>query len=669
MKPPINSAIEPIKRPSMVQRCAVAFVLIAIATLALAFFEYRCYWDSILRLGSWQLGRLDRVLLFGSVFGKSLMVVSIPILAGITLQRWLGNGRLANSVFWFFVLLVPLAVLGYIATDVRVRVITGQSLEYYLRRAVNQNALQWGGDGKRYLLPLLLPVVGGGSMLGVFVLIRRRIESVIASIPLRIAMTMVVGTGVTSVGFSLTVIVFRGYADQPAALQRLHHQFPVQAYLFHPDRVATTGHAVFQTDVRQDFAPLGEALFQRSKQGKVLRHQDLNDAKLPILAERPNVVLLILESFRYDCVDPQLMPKLARRSQSGWVATRHLSGSNCSPQGSFALLYGQYAMCYDAVLNQQHEPVLCQLWRKSGYQTQLAASCVFDYRRMDEMFSPNTFDQFHQSAAASKDWPQTDMETLKIITDSLQSSDPAPKLAVGYLMSTHYDYQYPTDYEAISVPDELSAEAGETVYNETDRQIPEGISRKILLSRYQKSLRFMDDALDIFLESIDLSETIVVITGDHGESLYDDGVLSHGSRLSKIQTHTPMVILGKNVPVGESRQITSHVDLIPTLWRLCGGADLKSKSLDGRNLLEHSAATTGFLIHEYPDSWDVMIIRNDDKLLLNQSRTSPRLSILGFSGDDGLVDPSIQKTPSDVSVWAETFRTLNFQSHEPDSEK
>lgn len=49
--------------------------------------------------------------------------------------------------------------------------------------------------------------------------------------------------------------------------------------------------------------------------------------------------------------------------------------------------------------------------------------------------------------------------------------------------------------------------------------------------------------------------TLIIITGDHGESLFDDGLLGHGHQINDIQTHIPFVInqpgIGWSHPVGQ----------------------------------------------------------------------------------------------------------------------
>jgi len=76
----------------------------------------------------------------------------------------------------------------------------------------------------------------------------------------------------------------------------------------------------------------------------------------------------------------------------------------------------------------------------------------------------------------------------------------------------------------------------------------------------------------------------VILTGDHGESLFDDGTLAHASRLSEIQTRVPFVLVGPGVPRGRVvDRPTTHLDVLPTLLRLLGVPS--SSGFSGRDLL------------------------------------------------------------------------------------
>ena len=80
------------------------------------------------------------------------------------------------------------------------------------------------------------------------------------------------------------------------------------------------------------------------------------------------------------------------------------------------------------------------------------------------------------------------------------------------------------------------------------------------------------------------AETVIVATGDHGESLGEHGESEHGILLYDATLHVPLIMRGPGVPSGVTiRQQVRHVDVLPTIVELLG---VKAPSpLDGVSLV------------------------------------------------------------------------------------
>ena len=70
--------------------------------------------------------------------------------------------------------------------------------------------------------------------------------------------------------------------------------------------------------------------------------------------------------------------------------------------------------------------------------------------------------------------------------------------------------------------------------------------------------------LDALEESGRLDETLVVVTGDHGEMLGEHGEQTHGFFVYDAVTHIPVIIAGPGVPAREIVDQVRIVDLMPT---------------------------------------------------------------------------------------------------------
>jgi len=86
---------------------------------------------------------------------------------------------------------------------------------------------------------------------------------------------------------------------------------------------------------------------------------------------------------------------------------------------------------------------------------------------------------------------------------------------------------------------------------------------------YDAELRRMDAALGRVLDAVDLSRTIVVVAGDHGEALGDHGNAHHLSSLYDEQIHVPFVVWVPGHPGERHAAPTSTGYLFP--WLLLRG--------------------------------------------------------------------------------------------------
>ena len=97
------------------------------------------------------------------------------------------------------------------------------------------------------------------------------------------------------------------------------------------------------------------------------------DTSLSFLREhpkhRPNIIVIVLESFRYDALTPEVMPNLWKLAARGARMETHYAASNSSHYGLFALLYGRSPLNYFATLDTGLPPTLPFLLRQYGYRT------------------------------------------------------------------------------------------------------------------------------------------------------------------------------------------------------------------------------------------------------------------------------------------------------------
>lgn len=111
---------------------------------------------------------------------------------------------------------------------------------------------------------------------------------------------------------------------------------------------------------------------------------------------------------------------------------------------------------------------------------------------------------------------------------------------------------------------------------------------------YLGEIAYVDDQLSHFLPPIlaQHPNTVVVITGDHGEALGDHGEQTHGLFAYESTLKVPLLIIDPRVASRKESAYVRHVDVVPTLLARAGVA--RPNGLPGRDLLGAPAASDSY---------------------------------------------------------------------------
>jgi arylsulfatase A-like enzyme len=121
--------------------------------------------------------------------------------------------------------------------------------------------------------------------------------------------------------------------------------------------------------------------------------------------------------------------------------------------------------------------------------------------------------------------------------------------------------------------------------------MPPGISDKdYVIALYDGEIAYMDACIQTLFTALEsygiLDETIVVVTADHGETLYDHDCFFDHHGLYDVTLHVPLILRypGK-IPAGQRvAGYCQHYDLVPTLLELAGLQE-EGYSFDGKSLM------------------------------------------------------------------------------------
>lgn len=300
----------------------------------------------------------------------------------------------------------------------------------------------------------------------------------------------------------------------------------------------------------------------------------------------PNIVLLVAESLRWDRLTPEIMPNTWAMAQRAQHFTQHYSSGNGTREGLFGMFYGLYGSYWSNFLHAQRGPLLMDRVQALNYQLDLRTSARFSYPEFNKTLFANVPLQVQTESNDKLNAWQNDEASASATIDFIAKRDPTrPFMSFFFFESTHARYTFP-ESAVIATPYLDNVNYGEMSKASLAPRIGE------LLNRYTNSAHWVDEQMGRIYKYLDqnhlLDNTIVIVTGDHGEEFMEKGFWGHNSSFVEEQTHTPMVVWMPGMGHADINRLTSHMDIGTTLLQQLGApADTQTYSL-GRNLFDES---------------------------------------------------------------------------------
>jgi membrane-anchored protein YejM (alkaline phosphatase superfamily) len=284
------------------------------------------------------------------------------------------------------------------------------------------------------------------------------------------------------------------------------------------------------------------------------------------------------------------MPATAAFAAQNLAFTQHYSSGNSTQPGLGGLLYGIPATYWESISNADG----------AGGPAIVRAADALGYR-FGAFSSPDTlqrlrFDRYFFGAVPPGRMTLRENDGRKYESDAASAEQlstflgagPAPAFALIFFDSTHHRYVFPPDYPARFSPHQLAdipsfdADTDPTPY----------------YNQYLDAAGFVDTQVARVLDGIAaagrLDDTIVVITGDHGESFNDAhrGDWGHGLDYGELQTHVPLVVHWPGRGAARVDHVTEHADVTASLLHdALGCVNPLSDYTTGLGLLDSSPRT------------------------------------------------------------------------------
>lgn len=364
----------------------------------------------------------------------------------------------------------------------------------------------------------------------------------------------------------------------------------------------------------------------------------------PLRCEAPklNVLFVVLDSWRSDMLTPEIAPNLSRFADSALRFENHSSGGNATRTGIFTLFYGLPADYWHPFQREREGPLLVDEFLRAGYQPAIFAS------------APLTSPEFHQTvfrqipnlrlrSQSEKSW-ERDEEITREFLRFLETRNTAQPFFGFLFYDAPHAFSLPRDEQRIFVP--TLDEPDFMALNPSYDPVP-------FFNLYKNTIHFDDRLIAEVLAKLEQlglrDNTIVILTGDHGQEFNENGknYWGHSGNFTRYQIGVPLAIRWPGHQAGRVAYATNHIDIAPTLLHdlfRCGNP-LSDYSL-GENLFEPSKRKF-FLLGNYEEQ---ALVQPD------------RLTLIHAYGGIEEVDPELNRLP-DQHHDADMLRSfLSMQS-------
>jgi arylsulfatase A-like enzyme len=309
--------------------------------------------------------------------------------------------------------------------------------------------------------------------------------------------------------------------------------------------------------------------------------EDLNDFRLATATRHPrlprfahpprNVIMVVLESTaaKYQSLygaPYDTTPNLVAESRHAMVFDRIYAQIGYTFAARMTLFYSIYPglpWAYSPLNYQAMPPGLGAVMKQRGYRTAFFSGCdpewdsviyVAQDAGLSEVIGPNEL-----GAPMASSWGTEDGILIDGLIKWIDKDRSKPFFAVAWTDQTHDPYTL----SAGTVPIDFLKGANPPYARRFNRYLNAVHQADHHLGRLFQALRERNLADD----------TLVVITGDHGEAFGDPHeVIGHGGGLFEENLRVPLMIWNPRLfPTGQRiEQVGGHIDLCPTLAQILG---------------------------------------------------------------------------------------------------
>lgn len=316
----------------------------------------------------------------------------------------------------------------------------------------------------------------------------------------------------------------------------------------------------------------------------------------------PNILFVSLDTTRPDHLglygySRPTSPNLDRLGSQGLVFDRAVAQMTITNPSHASMFTGLYPHTHEVGENTRRLAddfvTLTEILADRGYRS---GGFVSGHPLRQEITGlTQGFDHYDSEMKRRRDGEVTVDRALAWLDTVQSAEEEAPYFLFVHFYDAHGPFRYREDLHHMFESQEPGPPV-EFVPQYQRLRAPDGTKLRFqnqYIDRYDTALRYQDVHLGRLLERVDLDDTLVVVTADHGETLFERATqlhLNHGTSVFQEQIRIPLVFAGPGIEPGRTDRMAETVDLLPTLLGLFGWQPDVPYALQGEDLMAPETA-------------------------------------------------------------------------------
>lgn len=337
----------------------------------------------------------------------------------------------------------------------------------------------------------------------------------------------------------------------------------------------------------------------------------LDYPRAPLVPEEPptkNVLVIFVDSWNFRTFAPEVMPNVCAFAKNAQVFAEHYSGDHGTRTGVMSFFHGLPGMYFGAIRDGGVSSAFVDVLLKNNYATAVYATAGLSN-------PPFTRTIFRNVPAESiRDY----------LADGVSTAEGDERLADAWLEFTKNHVSVPAaerrpffgflffdELHAMTLPKDAEKKFPTDWENPKYELLGKNTDPTPFFNLYKNDAFWLDRQLGRVFDDLRerglLENTIVILTGDHGQEFNEDGnnTWGHGSLFSTHQLKVPFVLFDAALPPKTHTHWTSHYDASVTLLQnYLHVGNAPSDYSVGKNLFDETPRE--WLLVGHPEQWGVI---------------------------------------------------------------